>query len=168
MSIEGDLTVAVDGHLDRVTKPVPEAMEVLWQTVRQLPISDYELKAMGWLLGSGDTADLERMMAGSGVVDWPLGLVGGGQAIVRVWCGDGLTRAQRIAARYTVVQLPTDELGRRMWAIEDAETGGLVTAGTGRRPLMFPIRETAGEWIRGRVNLAGYRSGAFPGGSVAR
>ncbi|MEV7770605.1 hypothetical protein [Kitasatospora sp. NPDC086791] len=152
------LTVAVDGHLESVTKPAPEALDALWQTVRQLPISAYELRAMEWLLGSGSTADLERMMAGSGSVDWPLGLADGGQAIVRVWHGDGLTPAQRVAARYRVEESPADERGRRPWVIRDSVTGGLVTAGSsGVRPLEFAIRESADAWIRGQVNLAGYR-----------
>ncbi|WBP89554.1 hypothetical protein [Kitasatospora cathayae] len=150
------LTVAVDGHLEPVTRPVLEALDVLWETVRQLPISEYELKAMGWLLASGNTADLERMMDGNGVVDWPLGLDGGGQATVRVWHGDGLTHAQRVAARYSVVQLEADTLGRRMWAIHNVVSGALVSSG--RHPLRFSTPESAGEWIRSRVNLAGYRS----------
>ncbi|MEU8927104.1 hypothetical protein AB0D10_40335 [Kitasatospora sp. NPDC048545] len=165
--IDDDLTVSVDGHLERVTKPALEALDALWQTVRQLPISSYELQAMEWLLGSGSTADLERMMNGGGSVDWPLGLVGGGQAIVRVWHGDGLTRAQRTGARYTVEQLPADDRGRRPWVVRDAETGSLVTAGTsGVRPLEFAIEECADAWVRGQVNLAGYR--VLPGGSVTR
>jgi hypothetical protein len=151
------LTVAVDGHLERVTKPALEAMDVLLQAIRQLPISEFELQAMGWLLNSGNTADLERMMNGSGVVDWPLGLNGGDQVIVRVWHGDGLTRAQRVGARYTAVQLPADGLGRRLWAIRDAETDDLVS--TGPHPLQFSIQESATAWILGQVNLAGYRAG---------
>ncbi|MFE5588031.1 hypothetical protein [Kitasatospora sp. NPDC056531] len=161
--IQDDLTVAVDGHLERVTKPALEALDVLWQAVRQLPISKYELQAMEWLLASDSTADLERMMGGNGVIDWPLGLPGGGQAIVRVWYGDGLTRAQRVGARYTVVQLPADYLGRRLWAIQDAETDDLVR--TGPDALQFSIRESAIAWILGQVNLAGYR--AFPAGAAA-
>jgi hypothetical protein len=153
--IDDDLTVSVDGHLKRVTKPALEAMDVLLQAIRQLPISEFELRAMGWLLASGNTADLERMMDGSGVVDWPLGLEGGGQAIVRVWHGDGLTRAQRVGARYAVVQLPADGLGRRLWAIRDAETDDLVR--TGAHKLQFSIQESASAWILGQVNLAGYR-----------
>ncbi|MFD8749678.1 hypothetical protein ACFV0O_01630 [Kitasatospora sp. NPDC059577] len=165
--IGDDLTVSVDGHLERVTKPALEALDALWQTVRELPISAYELRAMRWLLDSGSTTDLERLMNGSGSVDWPLGLAGGGQAIVRVWHGDGLTPAQRVGARYTVEQLPADDRGRRPWVVRDAETGGLVTAGTSRvRPLEFAIEECVDAWVRGQVNLAGYR--VMPGGSVTR
>jgi hypothetical protein len=161
MRIEDTLTVAVDGHLERVTKPALEAMDVLLQAIRQLPISEYELRTMGWLLNSGNTEDLERMMDGSGTVDWPLSLDGGGQAIVRVWHGDGLTRAQRVGARYSVMQLPADGLGRRLWVIRDAETDELVHAGP--HPLQFSIRESATAWILGQVNLAGYRT--FPAGA---
>ncbi|MFD8787997.1 hypothetical protein [Kitasatospora sp. NPDC059599] len=51
--------------------------------------------------------------------------------------------------------------------VRDAETGGLVTAGTsGVRPLEFAIEECADAWVRGQVNLAGYR--VMPGGSVTR
>jgi hypothetical protein len=158
MKPDDTLTVAVDGRLERVTKPALEAMDVLYQTIRQLPISEFELKSMGWLLNSGNTSDLERMMDGSGVVDWPLGLSDGSQAIVRVWHGDGLTKAQRVGARYTAVQLPADELGRRLWAIRDAETDDLVHSGP--RPLQFSIQESATAWILGQVNIAGYRAGA--------
>ncbi|MGW2371641.1 hypothetical protein [Kitasatospora sp. NPDC001683] len=157
MNPDDTLTVAVDGHLERVTKPALEALDVLWATVRHLPISEYELKAMSWMLASGSTADLERMMDGAGVVDWTLGLDGGGQATVRVWHGDGLTHAQRVAARYSVVRVEADTLGRRMWGIRDAMSGRLV-ASSGYRPLRFSTPESAREWIRSRVNLAGYRS----------
>jgi hypothetical protein len=156
--IDDDLTVSVDGHLERVTKPALEALDVLYQAIRQLPISAYELQAMKWLLASGSTADLERMMDGSGVIDWPLGLSDGSQAIVRVWHGDGLTKAQRVGARYAAVQLPVDKLGRRLWVIRDAETDDLVR--TGARTLQFSIQESATAWILGQVNLAGYRAGA--------
>lgn len=156
MNPDDSLTVAVDGHLERTTLPALEALDALWEAVRQLPISAYELRAMGWLLASGNTADLERMMDGNGVVDWPLGLNGGGQAIVRVWHGDGLTKAQRVASRYAVVQLPADDAGRRLWTIHDAETDDLVRTGA-RRPLQFAIRESADSWIRGQVSIAEYR-----------
>ncbi|WP_280685522.1 hypothetical protein [Kitasatospora sp. MAA19] len=160
-----ELTVAVDGHLEPVTAPPLEALETLWQAVCALPISDYERRAMQRLLGSGTTDDLERRMNGDETTDWPLTLDGDSLVIVRVSYGDGLTYRQRVAARYTVVQLPADQRGRRPWVIRDAETGGLVTAGTGPRPLEFSIRESADEWTRGRVNLAGYR--AFPIRTVA-
>jgi hypothetical protein len=161
MRIEGDLTVAVDGYLEPVTKSAAEALDALWQAVSQLPISAYELQAMEWLLASGSTADLERMLDGSGVVDWTLRLDGGGQAIIRVWHGDGLTKAQRVGARYSVVQLPADELGRRLWAIRDTETDDLVR--TDEHPLQFSIQESATAWILGQVNIAGYR--VFPAGT---
>ncbi|MFJ9771261.1 hypothetical protein ACIRVF_08450 [Kitasatospora sp. NPDC101157] len=165
MKDDDPVTVAVDGHLDRTTLPALEALDVLWQTVRRLPVSAYELQAMEWLLGSGSTGDLERMMDGSGVVDWPLGLDGGGQAIVRVWHGDGLTRAQRVGARYTAEPLPPGPRGGRSWAVRDAETGALVQddEGTLRR---FSMESGAQEWIQRQGYIAGYRG--LPGREVAR
>ncbi|WP_280684797.1 hypothetical protein [Kitasatospora sp. MAA19] len=153
-----DLTVSVDGHLEPVTAPALQALDILWQTLRELPIGEYQLRAMERLVGSGDTRDLERWMHGDEATDWTLGLDGDAVAVVRVSYGSGLTCRQRVAARYTVVQLPADQRGRRPWVIRDAVTGGLVTAGTGPRPLEFSIRESADEWTRGRVNLAGYRA----------
>ncbi|MFH9348311.1 hypothetical protein [Kitasatospora sp. NPDC017646] len=159
------LTVAVDGHLNRTTLPALEALDTLWQTVRQLPISAYELTAMERLLGSGGTADLSRMMDGSGVVDWPLGLTSGGQAIVRVWHGDGLTHAQRVGAQYTVEALPPGPRGGRSWAIRDTETDALVRddEGTVRA---FSMESSAQGWVQRQAYIAGYRG--LPGRELAQ
>ncbi|MEU4296326.1 hypothetical protein [Kitasatospora aureofaciens] len=165
MKVDDPLTVAVDGHLEPVTRPALEALDALWQAVRLLPISAYELRAMEWLLGSGSTADLEHMMDGSGAVDWPLGLEGGGQAIVRVWHGDGLTRAQRVGVRYAVEPLPPGPRGGRSWAVRDTETGCLVQddEGTVRT---FSMESSAQGWVQRQSYIAGYRG--LPGREVAR
>ncbi|MFD5467260.1 hypothetical protein ACFWIQ_31215 [Kitasatospora sp. NPDC127059] len=165
MDPDDTLTVAVDGHLDRTTLPALQALDALWQTVRQLPISAYELKAMEWLLASGDTADLARMMDGNGVLDWPLGLTGGGQAVVRVWHGDGRTRAQRVCDRYTAEPLPPGPRGGRSWAVRDTETGCLVQDDEGTLRA-FSTESSAQGWIQRQGYIAGYRG--LPGRGMAR
>ncbi|MEV7773064.1 hypothetical protein [Kitasatospora sp. NPDC086791] len=153
-----DLTVSVDGYLEPVTQTPRTALDTLWQTVRALPMDDCQRRGMALMLGSGSTADLERWMGDDSATTITVGLADGSRAIVRVSYADGLTAAQRVASRYSVEELPADDRGRRPWVIRDAETGGLVSAGTsGVRPLEFAIRESADAWIRGRVNLAGYR-----------
>ncbi|MBV6699328.1 hypothetical protein [Kitasatospora aureofaciens] len=156
MSIEDDLTVAVDGHLKSTTLPIQAALTTLWQTVRELPIGEYQLRAMHQLLGSGDTRPIERFLAGEGATDWPLDLTGGGRVTVRVSRGDGLTTSQRIAARYTPEQQQGHRRGSGPWAIRDSATKGLVR--DDGEILLFPIKDSAQAWIGRQVNLAGYRS----------
>ncbi|MFB7907631.1 hypothetical protein ACFC1T_14460 [Kitasatospora sp. NPDC056076] len=157
--ITDPLTVSVDGHLDPVTAPALEALARLWETVRQLPISEYELRAMGWLLNAGNTADLERMMAGSGTVDWPLSLGGGQNAIVRASHGDGLTPAQRVGARYVPEQhnSPQWRGGQMPWVIRDCLDDDIVLEDG--RPLLFDTKADADAWRLRQVQLASYRRG---------
>lgn len=155
--INDDLTVSVDGHLERVTKPALEALDTLWATLRELPIGEYQHRAMERLLASGSTADLERMMYGDGVIDWVLDLGGEDRAIVRVWHGDGLTASQRIAVRYQPEQVQVPGRGvPGLWAVRDTQSGKLVHQDG--EVLHFAIEESARGWIGRQVNLAGYRS----------
>lgn len=151
-----DLTVAVDGHLEPSTLPIEAALTRLWETVRALPIGEYQLGAMERLLGSGSASDMDRLLDGEGVVDFPLDLTGGGKVIVRVQRGDGLTASQRIAARYSPQQQPGPCRGSSLWTIRDAETGDFVR--DEGEIIKFAIRESAQGWISRRANLAGYRS----------
>ncbi|MFJ9846569.1 hypothetical protein ACIRYZ_40275 [Kitasatospora sp. NPDC101155] len=84
-SDDGDLTVAVDDRLPPTALPFETALTTLWQVVRQLPIGEYQYRAMHCLLGKGSTLEMERLLDDRGAVDLPLDLTGGGTAIVRVW-----------------------------------------------------------------------------------
>lgn len=152
MSITDPLTVSIDDHLQPITKPPLEALEVLWQGVRQLPISDYERRAMQRLLGSGSTDDLERMMNGDEVTDWTLGLQGGGRAIVRVSYGDGLTCRQRVAARYVAEKVERGPGLPERWVVKDRQTGY-------RASDTVSSESAAREWIRRQVQNANFQSG---------
>ncbi|MBV6697418.1 hypothetical protein KV557_09810 [Kitasatospora aureofaciens] len=155
--IESDLTVAVDGHLNAVTAPALQALEILWQTVRDLPIGEYQLGAMERLLGSGTTSDMERLLFGGGQVDFPLVLADGAGVIVRVWRGDGLTASQRIAARYVPEQVQAPGRGvPGLWAVRDTQSGEFVSEEG--QVVHFAIEDSARGWIGRQVNLAGYRS----------
>ncbi|MFB7617843.1 hypothetical protein [Kitasatospora sp. NPDC056181] len=162
MSIEdGDLTVAVDGHLEPTTEPIGKAITTLWQMLRGLAISDYERRAMHQLLGAGDTRPIERRLDGEGAVDWPLSLASGGTVTVRVWRGDGLTSSQRVAARYVPVQLPATDRCPGLWAIRDATTGDLVREDDerGRSTVVrFGTESSARDWVTRQITLAGYRA----------
>ncbi|MFJ9454207.1 hypothetical protein ACIRST_03935 [Kitasatospora sp. NPDC101447] len=167
MRLDGPLTVAVDGYLEPATLPTLKALDVLWQTVRVLPMDACQRRGMELMFGSGSAVDLERWMGDDAVTDLTIGLTDGSRAIVRVRHSDGLTVAQRIVNRYTVEQLLNDRRHRDPWVIRDSQTGDLVSAGAGGlRPLEFAIRESAEAWVLGRANLAQYR--VLPGGAVGR
>ncbi|MBO1415086.1 hypothetical protein [Streptomyces sp. FH025] len=153
------LTVSIDGHLEPVTARALEALEALWQAVRALPIGEYQLGAMERLLGSGSTADLERLMNGDEATDFTLTLDGGcGHAVVRVRYGDGLTCRQRVAARYAPQQVHRASRGApERWAVLDSWTDAeVVEDGVALR---FGSESAAREWISGQVLLATYQAG---------
>lgn len=159
MTLEDDeLTVAIDGHLERVTLSAGAAIVRLWQVVRELPIGDYQMGAMHRLLGSGSTVDMEKILAGEGQTDFALDLAGGRRVIVRIWRGDGLTASQRIAARYKPEQVQESARGGvpGLWAVRDTQSGDLVRDDGG--VLHFPIQDSAQGWISRQANLASYRS----------
>ncbi|MFJ2191939.1 hypothetical protein ACIOJE_29070 [Kitasatospora sp. NPDC087861] len=147
-----DLTVAVDGHLEPVTAPALQALDILWQTLRELPIGEYQLRAMERLVGSGDTRDLENWMHGDEATDWTLALEGDAVAVVRVSYGDRLTCRQRVAARYRpeLVKRPAGHPDQ--WIVLDLVTGYPATD-------WLPTESTACEWIRRQVQNANYQSG---------
>ncbi|MFF0409042.1 hypothetical protein ACFYUY_01230 [Kitasatospora sp. NPDC004745] len=160
----GDLRVAVDGYLEPATAPFTAALTLVWQAVRDLPMVDYQGRYMHRLLGSGSTLAVEQLLDERGAVELPLDLGAAGTTTVRIQRGDGLTRAQRTLARYTVEQLPPSPRGVSHWAVRDTQTGELVRDDDGevRR---FSTESGASEWRQRQGYLAGYRS--MPGG-VAR
>ncbi|MQS14535.1 hypothetical protein F7Q99_20270 [Streptomyces kaniharaensis] len=79
-----DLTVTVDGYLEPMMLPFDVALTTLWQVVRQLPIGEYQHRAMHRLLGAGRTLEMERLLDGTGSMELRLDLTGGGTAVVRV------------------------------------------------------------------------------------
>ncbi|MGA5820784.1 hypothetical protein ACPC54_23325 [Kitasatospora sp. NPDC094028] len=156
---DADLRVAVDGVLTVTAAPFEQAQTILWQAIQNLPLGDYARRHMKRLLGSGDTLELERLLDGQGAVELPLDLGPMEQTTVRIWRGDGLTRAQRTLARYRVEQQAP---GR--WAIRDTETDTLVQDDEGTTRI-YSTQAGAEDWRRRQGYIAGYRS--LPGG-VAR
>ncbi|MEV7358223.1 hypothetical protein [Kitasatospora sp. NPDC091276] len=147
-----ELTVAVDGHLEPVTAPALQALDILWQTLRELPIGEYQLRAMERLVGSRDTRDLQNWMHGDESTDWTLALEGGDTAIVRVTYGDGLTRRQRVAARYRPERVERPAGRPEQWVVKDLATGYPATN-------WLPTEAAACEWIRRQVQNANYQTG---------
>ncbi|MEV8324489.1 hypothetical protein [Kitasatospora sp. NPDC056731] len=151
-----ELTVSVDGHLKPTSAPALQALDILWRTLRELPIGEYQHRAMHRLLGAGTTVEMEKFLDGQGLVDFPLDLTGGDKAIVRVWRGDGLTASQRIGARYMPEQVQAPGRGvPGLWAVRDTQSDSLVEEDG--RVLHFAIEDSARGWINRRVSLAGYR-----------
>ncbi|NUQ95597.1 MAG: hypothetical protein HOY79_03205 [Streptomyces sp.] len=157
MSPDSNLTVAVDGHLKAAEAPIERALTLLWQAVRGLPISGYQERYLRRLLGSGSTLGVEQMLDRDGTVELPLDLGEAGMTTIRIWRGDGRTRAQRVVDRYAVEELVAGPRGGRAWGLRDAETGELVTddEGTLRE---FSTQSGAEEWRRRQGYLAGYRN----------
>ncbi|MFD4394628.1 hypothetical protein [Kitasatospora sp. NPDC058478] len=147
-----ELTVSVDGHLKPVTAPALQALDILWQTLRELPIGEYQLRAMERLVGGDDTRGLEKWMNGDESTDWTLALEGGDTAIVRVTYGDGLTRRQRVAARYRPERVERPAGRPDQWIALDLVTGYPATD-------WLPTESAACEWIRRKVQNATYQSG---------
>jgi hypothetical protein len=165
MMIDDSLTVAVDGHLERTTKPALEALDTLWQTVRELPIGEYQDRYMHRLLGSGSTLAVEQLLDADDVAELPLDLGDAGTTTIRIWRGDGRTRAQRAVDRYEVEELPPGPRRGRSWAVRDTETGTLVQDDEGTTRT-FPMESSAHEWIKRQSYIAGYRG--LPGRELAR
>ncbi|MFD9690961.1 hypothetical protein ACFWXO_34955 [Kitasatospora sp. NPDC059088] len=65
--ISKGLAVGVDGHLEVTEAPFEAALTILWQTVRNLPISDYQHRYMHRLLGSGSTLAVEQLLDSEGL-----------------------------------------------------------------------------------------------------
>lgn len=153
--ITDPLTVSIDGHLDPVTLPPPEALDVLWQALCELPPDELQLWGLGRLFAGG-TEELERRMNGDAITDVTVALPDGTTVIVRVSYGDGLTCRQRVALRHvpervTALGLP------EVWVLRDSRTGGLATE-VGR-PVRCHSESAAREWIRRQVQNATYQAG---------
>ncbi|MFJ8475631.1 hypothetical protein [Kitasatospora sp. NPDC094011] len=63
---QGDLHVAIDGHLEATTGPFETALTLLWQAVRKLPISGYQ-ERYGQAAGSDAAYDDACGLAGDAV-----------------------------------------------------------------------------------------------------
>ncbi|MGW2544556.1 hypothetical protein ACWC5I_27675 [Kitasatospora sp. NPDC001574] len=151
--MDGDWTVAVDGHLTPTTLPPRQALTAVWQTVRPL-VSDYQRQALHRLFGAGDTERTEQLLDG-GEAEFPIVLAGGGRASIRIWRGDGLTSRQRLAARYRPMQLPREGRNPGLWAVQDIETGALVREDG--RVLRWGIESSAQSWIARQVAQIEYQ-----------
>ncbi|MFF1788301.1 hypothetical protein ACFVX9_17810 [Kitasatospora sp. NPDC058243] len=147
-----ELTVSVDGHLKPTSAPALQALDVLWQTVRELPMDSLQMWAMKRLVGSRSTDELERRMNGDEVVDVTISLTDGSLAIVRVTYGDGLTCRQRVAVRYVPKAVKRERGRPERWAVTDRVSRVVVAD-------WLLSESEAREWIRRKMQTATYQSG---------
>ncbi|MFJ1935798.1 hypothetical protein ACIOGZ_24465 [Kitasatospora sp. NPDC088160] len=147
-----ELTVSVDGHLEPVTAPALQALDILWLTVRELPMDSLQMWAMKRLFGSRSASELEHRMNGDEIIDVTVSLNDGSLVIARVSCGDGLTCRQRVAARYRPERVERPAGRPDQWVVLDLVTGYPATD-------WLSSESAAHEWIRRKVQNANYQTG---------
>ena len=149
--MSNDVTVAIDGLLEPVTGPLPAALRLLHETIRQLPLGSRQYEAVAGIIGP-DRVDLVERMLADRQIEMPLLPVEGEPTSARIWRGTWTTPAGRVAAQYLVVRQDTNHPGG-LWAVRDLTTGLLVCDVEGT-VLEYGLRSEAERWVRSCMYLA--------------
>ncbi len=148
-----DVTVAVDGLLAPTTGPLPAALTLLHDTIRTLPLGARQYDAVVAIIGPTQIDRVERMLTDA-QIEMPLRPAEGEETSARIWRGEWTSPAQRVAARYLVVQQPvTKDCPAGRWSVRDLDAGELVRDVEGR-VLVYGLRRLAEDWVRSCMHLA--------------